>query len=128
MALLVVDSVAVDAQTNPPVMQMQRGSDRLPALINWSSSTAGVYRVHYSVNLTNWFVADSEIPTQGTNTFWVDMGTTSATTPRTPSVDPAASYRFYRVSLPRYVSNAASVSVMISNVPTDAVLSEATNV
>lgn len=116
-----------EGQTQP-VLKIQRSDPDVLKVIEWSSETNAMYRVEYSVGLTNWILAQEDIPSQGTNTFWLDAGHPSDVSYRPLSIDPDSPYRFYRVTVQEYTSNNASISVTISNLTTGSVLSSITNV
>lgn len=96
--------------------------------MHWFSQTNEIYRIDYTVGLTNWIPAIEDFASQGTNTLWADLGSESAFGPRLSSTDVEAAYRFYRVVVTSYMSNSLPSTITISNVGNGAVLSGFTNI
>jgi len=118
----------VSGQTNGPVLGITKSGPDNPAVLLWSSQTNEIYRVDYTVGLTNWLTAIEDFSTQGTNTLWADLGSESGLEGRPSSADVKAPYRFYRIAVQSYMSNALPVTITVSNASEGTVLTELTNI
>lgn len=115
--------------TDPPVLQAAKADSTTPLLLQWSSDPTAIYTVYCSSNLFDWRVVVDNFPAQGTNTLWTDYGAEMGDDQSIPaSTDSDVPYRFYRVAIQSYMSNASPITVTISNIPNGAVLSGPTNV
>ena len=119
---------AMGQSTNGPVLTINKSGADNPAVLQWSGQTNEVYRIDYTVGLTNWLTAVEDFSTQGTNTLWADLGSESGLEGRPSSTDVDAPYRFYRVAVTGYMSNALPVTITISNANEGTVLTGLTNV
>ena len=131
LAGLLASTIAFSASgqtTDPPVLKAVKTDSATPVLLQWSSDPTAIYAVYCSSNLLDWQVAIDNFPAQGTNTLWTDYGVEMGDDSRPASNDSDAPYRFYRVALQSYMSNAAPITVTISNIPSGALLSGPTNV
>ena len=131
LAGLLASAIAFSADgqtTDPPVLKAVKIDSATPVLLQWSSDPTAIYTVYCSSNLLDWQVAIDNFPAQGTNTLWADYGVEMGDDSRPASNDSDAPYRFYRVALQSYMSNAAPITVTISNIPSGALLSGPTNV
>lgn len=126
LAFSIIPNVA--GQTNGPVLGITKSGTDNPAVLRWPSQTNEIYRIDYTVGLTNWLTAIEDFSTQGTNTIWADLGSESALQGRPSSTDVEAPYRFYRVAVQDYMSNTLPGTITVSNASEGAVLTEFTNI
>ena len=112
--------------TNRPVfLQPSKDAPGAPAILRWTSDPMAVYSIEYSTTLktNDWLPAQGNFPAQGTNTWWSDTGSEFSLSPRLSSADPLSPFRFYRLCVERYMSNASPVTATIDNVNEGTILS-----
>jgi len=125
---LLMAMAAMAQSTNKPMLSITKIAPNSPALLQWTSRTNEVYRIDYTVGLTSWFTAAVDFSTQGTNTLWSDLGSESGASTRPSSTDAEAPYRFYRIAIQGYMTNALPVTITVSNASNGTVLTELTNI
>src|ERR1700722_3790413 len=82
-AASVVIQAALGQTTNGPILSISKPGAGQPAVLQWTSHTNEIYRIDYTTDLTtNLTTAAENIPNQGTNTVWADLGTESSFYPR----------------------------------------------
>lgn len=128
IATMFLATTASAQSTNGPTLGIGKSGPDNPAVLQWASQTNEIYRIDYTVGLTNWTTAIDDLASQGTNTLWADLGSESAFEPRPSSTDPEAPYRFYRAVVTGYMSNDLPATITVSNISAGSVLTGLTNV
>lgn len=130
--LLALSAWTIHAQsTNAPRFQTPLHKDATtPVVLRWDGDPRAIYKLEWSTTLTSnsWQTAVENFPSQGSNTWFADMGIESERYPRISTADSQAAHRFYRLSVESIMSNIGLVSVSISNVSGGAVLTGITNI
>ena len=124
----IIATAAMGQSTNIPILSITKSSTEYPALLQWTSRSNEVYRIDFSVELTNWITAVADFSNQGTNTLWADLGSEFGLDVRPSSTDVEAPYRFYRVAIQGHMTNALPATITVSNVSDGTVLTGLTSI